>query len=163
MEAFFQTQENTRRSVDHFASLIEKYENFDHLSITMLNEFVEKILVHERAEKGRRETTQEIDIYFNFIGNFVPPHFGEVELNPEEQEKQRKREELRARLHQNYLKRKANGKQKQYEETRKDKRRAEIAAMKQTIREEDMAKGIYMMAYDLPRLEPKIAEMHEST
>jgi hypothetical protein len=96
--------------------LIEKYETFDHLSIAMLNEFVEKILVHERAEKGRRETTQEIDIYFNFIGNFVPPHFGEVELTPEEQEEQRKREELRARLHQNYLKRKANGKQKQYEE-----------------------------------------------
>ena len=163
LEAFFQTQENTRRSVDNFASLIEKYENFDHLSITMLNEFIEKILVHERAEKGRRETTQEIDIYFNFIGNFVPPHFGEAELTPEEQEEQRKREELRARLHQNYLKRKANGKQKQYEENRKEKRRAEVAAMNQAIREEDMAKGIYMMAYDLPKLEPRVAGVRESS
>ena len=161
LDSFFQTQENTRRSVDNFASLIEKYENFDHLSITMLNEFVEKILVHERAEKGRRETTQEIDIYFNFIGNFVPPHFNEVELTPEEQEEQRKREELRARLHQNYLKRKANGKQKQYEENRKEKRRAEVAAMNQAIREEDMAKGIYMMAYDLPKLEPRVARISE--
>ncbi len=161
LEAFFQTQENTRQSVDHFASLIEKYENYDHLTIAMLNEFVEKILVHERAEKGRRETTQEIDIYFNFIGNFVPPHFGEVELTPEEQVGQRKREELRARLHQNYLKRKANGKQKLYEENRKDKRRAEIAAMKQAIREEDMTNVIYVMSYDLPKLEPKVAGVQD--
>ena len=38
----------------------------------MLNEFVEKILVHERARKGSQDTTQEIEIYFNFL--FVP-HF----------------------------------------------------------------------------------------
>ena len=35
--------------------------------------------------------------------------------------------------------------------------------MKQAIRAEDMANGVYVMAYDLPRLEPKIALMHEST
>ena len=35
--------------------------------------------------------------------------------------------------------------------------------MKQAIREEDMANGVYVMVYDLPRLEPKIALMHEST
>ena len=91
----------------------------------------------------------------------MPPHFNEVELTPEEQEEQRKREELRARLHQNYLKRKANGKQKQYEENRKEKRRAEVAAMNQAIREENMAKGIYMMAYDLPKLEPRVARISE--
>ncbi len=161
LESYIRTQENNKKSADSFASLIEKYENFDHLTIAMLNEFVEKILVHERAEKGRRETTQEIDIYFNFIGNFVPPHFNDVQLTPEEQEEQRKREELRARLHQNYLKRKANGKQKLYEENRKEKRRAEIAAMKQAIRAEDMANGVYVMSYDLPKLEPKIAGVQD--
>ena len=163
LESYFRTQDTNKKSADNFASLIEKYENFDHLTIAMLNEFVEKILVHERAEKGRRETTQEIDIYFNFIGNFVPPHFNDVQLTPEEQEEQRKREELRARLHQNYLKRKANGKQKQYEENRKEKRRAEIAAMKQAIREEDMANGVFVMSYDLPKLEPKVAGIRESS
>jgi len=35
--------------------------------------------------------------------------------------------------------------------------------MKQAIRAEDMANGVYAMAYDLPKLEPKIAQMHEST
>ena len=52
----------------------------------MLNEFIEKILVHERDRKGSIQTTQEVEIYFNFVGRFVPPAFGEVELTPEELE-----------------------------------------------------------------------------
>ena len=87
----------------------------------MLNEFIEKILVHERDRKGSIQTTQEVEIYFNFVGRFVPPAFGEVELTPEELEEIRKREERKDRLHQNYLKRKANGKQKEYEERTKAK------------------------------------------
>ena len=59
----------------------------------MLNEFVEKILVHERDRKGSIQTTQEVEIYFNFVGRFVPPAFGEVELTSEELEEIRKREE----------------------------------------------------------------------
>ena len=55
--------------------------------------------------------TQEVEIYFNFVGRFVPPAFGEVELTPKELEEIRKREERRDRLHQNYLKRKAGGAQ----------------------------------------------------
>ena len=82
----------------------------------MLNEFIEKILVHERARKGSIQTTQEVEIYFNFVGRFVPPAFGEVELTPEELEEIRKREERKDRLHQNYLKRKASGAQKRYED-----------------------------------------------
>ena len=35
--------------------------------------------------------------------------------------------------------------------------------MNRAIREEDMANGIYMMAYDLPKLEPKIVQMRESS
>ena len=66
----------------------------------MLNEFIEKILVHERDRKGSIQTTQEVEIYFNFVGRFVPPAFGEVELTPEELEEIRKREERKDRLHQ---------------------------------------------------------------
>ena len=73
----------------------------------MLNEFVEKIVVHERDRKGSIETTQEVEIYFNFIGKYLPPHFGEVEMTPEEIEEMKKREARKDRLHQNYLKRKA--------------------------------------------------------
>jgi hypothetical protein len=66
-------------------------ENFDTLTTPMLNEFVEKILAHERDRKGSIETTQEVEIFFNFVGKYVPPHFWEVNLTPEEREEIRKR------------------------------------------------------------------------
>ena len=37
-----------------------------------------------KSKKGSIQTTQEAEIYFNFVGRFVPPSFGEVELTPEE-------------------------------------------------------------------------------
>ena len=89
----------------------------------MFNEFIEKNLVHERDRKGSIQTTQEVEIYFNFVGRFVPPAFGEVELTPEELEEIRKREERKDRLHQNYLKRKASGAQKRYEDKIKERKR----------------------------------------
>ena len=147
--------EKHEKDIDHFIALIDKYENFDKLTIAMLNEFIEKILVHERDRKGSTQTTQEVEIYFNFVGRFVPPAFGEVELTPEELEEIRKREERKDRLHQNYLKRKASGAQKQYENKIKDKRKAEIEAKKAAIRAEDIAKGVFVPVSQLPAKEPK--------
>ena len=103
--------EQSQKSAEKFIALIDKYENFDTLTNTMLNEFVEKILVHERARKGSQDTTQEIEIYFNFLGRYIPPSLQPVPLTPEEQEELRKKEERKDRLHQNYLKRKASGAQ----------------------------------------------------
>ena len=61
---------------------------------------IEKIVVHERDRKGSTDTTQEVEIYFNFIGRYVPMSFSEpVELTPEEQAELKKREERRDRLH----------------------------------------------------------------
>ena len=60
-------------------------------------------------------TTQEIEIYFNFLGRYIPPSLQPVPLTPEEQEELRKKEERKDRLHQNYLKRKASGAQKRYD------------------------------------------------
>ncbi len=99
----------------------------------MLNEFVEKILVHERARKGSQDTTQEIEIYFNFLGRYIPPSLQPVPLTPEEQEELRKKEERKDRLHQNYLKRKASGAQKRYEDKIKAKKKAEMDAKKALI------------------------------
>ena len=124
------------------------------IHISMLNEFIEKILVHERDRKGSIQTTQEVEIYFNFVGRFVPPAFGEVELTPEELEEIRKREERKDRLHQNYLKRKASGAQKRYEDTIKGRNKAEIEAKKAAIRAEDIAKGVFVPVSSLPQREP---------
>ncbi|HGD6784245.1 TPA: DUF4368 domain-containing protein [Streptococcus agalactiae] len=106
-----------------FISLISRYENFDELTTTMINEFVEKIIVHERDRKGSQTSKQKIEIYFNFIGNYELP---QAELSEEEKQKleeeERKIEERKDKLHQNYLKRKASGKQKEYEDKYKARR-----------------------------------------
>ena len=108
---------------EKFIRLIERYDNFDELTPTIINEFVEKILVHERDRKVSQTANQKVEIYFNFIGNYEPP---KEELFEEEKQKLREEEEKerarKDRLHQNYLKRKANGKQKEYEERYKEKR-----------------------------------------
>ena len=155
LEASLSAFEKNKKSAESFISLIDKYQSFDNLTITMLNEFIEKILVHERDRKGSTQTTQEIEVYFNFVGRFVPPAFGEVELTPEELEEIRKREERKDRLHQNYLKWKANGKQKEYEERTKAKKKAEIEARKQAIRTEDIARGVFIPVSSLPQLGPR--------
>ena len=50
------------------------YDAYEDISqMTMVNEFVDKILVHERDRKGSIQTTQKIDIYFNFIGSYCMP------------------------------------------------------------------------------------------
>ena len=155
LEKAVRSYEKHEKDADRFIALIDKYENFDKLTIAMLNEFIEKILVHERDRKGSIQTTQEVEIYFNFVGRFVPPAFGEVELIPEELEEIRKREERKDRLHQNYLKRKASGAQKRYEDKIKEKKKAEIEAKKAAIRAEDIAKGVFVPVGSLPQREPQ--------
>ena len=147
--------EQSQKSAEKFIALIDKYENFDTLTNTMLNEFVEKILVHERARKGSQDTTQEIEIYFNFLGRYIPPSLQPVPLTPEEQEELQKKEERKDRLHQNYLKRKASGAQKRYEDKIKAKKKAEMDAKKALIRAEDMKKGVFSTIGQLPKEEPR--------
>ena len=154
--------EQSRKSAEKFIALIDKYENFDTLTNTMLNEFVEKILVHERARKGSQDTTQEVEIYFNFVGRYIPPALQPVPLTPEEQEELWKKEERKDRLHQNYLRRKANGKQKEWEERYNAKRKAKMEAAKAAIRAEDMEKGIFTTVSQLPRQEPRKATLPAS-
>ena len=147
--------EQSQKSAEKFIALIDKYENFDTLTNTMLNEFVEKILVHERSRKGSQDTTQEIEIYFNFLGRYIPPSLQPVPLTPEEQEELRKKEERKDRFHQNYLKRKASGAQKRYEDKIKAKKKAEMDAKKALIRAEDMKKGVFSTVGQLPKEEPR--------
>ena len=154
--------EQSRKSAEKFIALIDKYENFDTLTNTMLNEFVEKILVHERARKGSQDTTQEVEIYFNFVGRYIPPALQPVPLTPEEQEELRKKGERKDRLHQNYLRRKANGKQKEWEERYTAQRKAQVEAAKAAIRAEDMEKGIFTTISQLPRQEPRKATLPAS-
>ena len=155
LEAVVADENSHRNSSQRFMGLIDKYENFDTLTTTMINEFIEKIVIHERDRKGSTDTTQEVEIYFNFIGRYVPMSLSEpVELTPEEQAELKKREERRDRLHRNYLKRKEQGKvQEDYEKSKAKKKQA-MDEMKNKLRAEDIEKGIFTPKNQLPQATP---------
>ena len=67
---------------------------------------------------------------------------------------EQQREERKDRLHQNYLKWKASGAQKRYEDKIKKRKKAEIEAKKAAIRAEDIAKGVFVPVSSLPQREP---------
>lgn len=67
-------------AADDFLQIVKSFSDFSTLTTPMLNEFVEKILVHEGVKvDGERE--QEIEIYLKFIGKVELPA---VELTEEE-------------------------------------------------------------------------------
>ena len=57
---------------DKFIELVKRHTEFSEFSATLLNEFIEKIIVHE-AVKLDSKRTQEIEIFFAFIGKFEVP------------------------------------------------------------------------------------------
>ena len=68
LEKAISDYEKHEKDADRFIALIDKYENFDELTITMLNEFVEKILVHEAASRAFIDMmwAEAMFIYQNF-------------------------------------------------------------------------------------------------
>ena len=54
--------------------MIEKYTDIEKLIVPMINEHIEKVIVHEATE-GRqgKYRKQQVDMYFNFIGNCQVP------------------------------------------------------------------------------------------
>ena len=82
------TQAEDSMRAQKFVSLVRRYTSFDELTAPMLNEFIEKVVVHE-ADKSTGDRRQKVDIYFNFIGCFVPPR-QEVSLTAEEEAKAQK-------------------------------------------------------------------------
>ena len=58
---------------ERFIEIVKRYTEFDTLTNSMLNEFVERIIVHE-ADKSDGQRKQQVDIHLNFIGHFELPH-----------------------------------------------------------------------------------------
>ena len=76
--------EQDTANVERFLTLAKKYTDFSELTTPMINEFVDKIIVHA-PEKVDGDRTQEVDIYLKFIGRFDLPA---PELTPEEEKRQ---------------------------------------------------------------------------
>ena len=59
--------------MNSFIALAKKYADFEELTPLMINEFIDKIIVHESNGVRGFGRKQKIEIYFNFIGQFIPP------------------------------------------------------------------------------------------
>lgn len=105
-------RENEVRA-DSFLRLVRKYSTFEEITTPMLNEFIDKIVVHEPVYgKKKSHKTQEIEIYFNFIGKVEPQCANEpVDWEKIEQEKEKMRKERK----------------KQYDKERRARLKAESA------------------------------------
>ena len=87
-------EEDTAR-VEQFMELAKRYTDFSELTTMMINEFIDKILVHA-PEKVDGDRVQEVEIYLKFIGQFELPA---PELTEEEikRQEQLKRHRIRSR------------------------------------------------------------------
>ena len=54
-------------NADGFLKIVRKYSEIEELTLDILQEFIDKIVVHHR-EKVMGETIQEIEIYYKMIG-----------------------------------------------------------------------------------------------
>ena len=56
-----------------FIALVNKYRNCEELTDTMLYAFIDRVEVHQATGGRTVYRQQNIDIHFNFIGNYYPP------------------------------------------------------------------------------------------
>ena len=73
---------NQNREIDTtkmFLDIVEKTTHLEKLTVNVVREFIDKIVVHHRQESGG-VTTQKVEIYYNVIGKFeIPPLFAQQE------------------------------------------------------------------------------------
>jgi hypothetical protein len=110
IEAFNADSKNT----DNFVSLVRRYTDISELSPAIINEFVDKIIVHEGvwSEGGRYGSrSQQVDVYLKYIGVFdVPDLRTPEEIEAEriaEEKKERRRAQNRERMRRHSAKKKA--------------------------------------------------------
>ena len=81
LQGQIQEEEVEKIDTNRFIALVNKYRNCEELTDTMLYAFIDRVEVHEATGGRTVYRQQNIDIYFNFIGNYYPP----VETVPEEE------------------------------------------------------------------------------
>lgn len=81
LETAMSATEQKKPDINRFIALLNRYRECAELTDAMFYAFVEKVEVHEPTGGRTVYRQQRIDIYFNFIGNYVPPM---LEISEEE-------------------------------------------------------------------------------
>ena len=73
LQGQIQEEEVEKIDTNRFIALVNKYRNCEELTDTILYAFIDRVEVHEATGGRTVYRQQNIDIYFNFIGNYYPP------------------------------------------------------------------------------------------
>lgn len=143
---------NDKKSADRFLELVKRYANSTDMTNIMLNEFVEKVLVYERDIKGASDCTQRIDIYFNFIGHYLPPTM-RTEPTKEQIAQNEAIIARRVKFRERYQKAKEKGTYQKYYERTKAKKKQEMDEAKDLERAKDRENGVFheVGVVDIPK------------
>ena len=81
-------EEESVANTEQFIKVVKKYTEIKELTPTILNEFIEKIVIHAPVKTdGKR--TQEIEIYYNSVGVLDLPNAEEMILALKERKRQK--------------------------------------------------------------------------
>ena len=67
LEKEIQQLTESASNVDKFIALAKKYTRITELTSEILHTFISKIVIHERNERYKQHSEQQIDIYFTHI------------------------------------------------------------------------------------------------
>ena len=124
IEAKISELRQEEESGEMFVRLVKRYRDFTEITQTMLNEFIDKIVIFEATGGRTVNRSQRIDIYFNFIGQFVVEDTEEESLSRQEEEKRL------AELKEQERKDRRNETVRRYRQRKKEKKAAEAEAEK---------------------------------
>lgn len=113
LESSLRESKEKAPDTDRFISLIRKFNEPDEISDTMLQELVDRIVVHEGQGEGVNRI-QQVDVYFNYVGQVNIAYSEEEIAEMKAQEEQLAAEKL--------------AQQRAKEKARREKRKAEKIA-----------------------------------
>lgn len=67
LQAEIDAEKRHKSSAANFLRTVKKYTEIDELTPTIINELIEKIVVHQAQGTGKNKT-QQLEIYYNFVG-----------------------------------------------------------------------------------------------
>ena len=73
MKKIVEEEKKHELNANGFLKIVRKYSDIEELTLDILQEFIDKIVVHHR-EEIMGETIQKIKIYYRIIGHIEIPH-----------------------------------------------------------------------------------------
>lgn len=70
-------EEKSKHSAASFLRTVKKYTDIQELTPIILNELVEKIVVHQAKSTGKNRS-QQLEIHYNFVGTLDTPEVAQL-------------------------------------------------------------------------------------